>query len=295
MPASSDVEPAAPATGSARVPLGGRASKEAANRSARGSESTRAAGPVNSTWQNHVCESRPARTSKSKEAARDVNYVPVLNIFWFRWVAVNGRLKVKGLGALFTVDYASEMNIIRAPIVARSACFHNHLIHRRRAIESVYGRLIGKPCHGHACRAVLQRHQHFVVIKLPFVAANKLMLKIDNPLTGRRDFADERQAHLAVPSNFLRLIRDGLVGIGNLDRISGRKPYGCVRTWRIRQRREGGLATAAQEPGQNQQSEKARESRSRRVCDEHVPGNRSIVPHVSSVLHHATLFTLKNC
>ena len=61
----------------------------------------------------------PCPHLKSKEAARDVNYVPVLNIFWFRWVAVNGRLKVKGLGALFTVDYASEMNIIRAPIVAR--------------------------------------------------------------------------------------------------------------------------------------------------------------------------------
>ena len=48
---------------------------------------------------------------------------------------MNGRLKVKGLGALFIVDYASEMNIIRAPIVARSACFHDHLIHRRGAVE----------------------------------------------------------------------------------------------------------------------------------------------------------------
>jgi hypothetical protein len=33
------------------------------------------------------------------------------------------------------------------------------------------------------------------------------------------------------------LIRDGLVGIGSLDHISGRKSYRCFRTWRIRQRR----------------------------------------------------------
>src|SRR5512132_4350579 len=111
------------------------------------------------------CKSRqPA--SDSEPVPRDVDHVPVLNIFWFRYLAVNGRLEVKGLGDLFTVDYTSEMNIIRTPIVARAACFHDHLVDRPRAIESKYARLIGKPCHGHACRA-LQRHQHLVVIKLP--------------------------------------------------------------------------------------------------------------------------------
>ena len=124
------------------------------------------------------------------------------------------RPKINGLRALFSVDYASQMNIARASIVTHSARFHNRLVHSRRAIKSVYARLIGKSGHGHGCRAVLQRDQHFVVIKLAFIAADELMLKIDNPLAGSRDFADKRQTHLAVPANFLRLIRDGLVGIG---------------------------------------------------------------------------------
>src|SRR5438876_11133798 len=84
--------------------------------------------------------------------------------------------------------------------------------------------------HDAACHAVLQLDQHFAVFKLRFVAADKLMLKIDNPLAGSRDFADERQTHLAVPANFLRLIRDALIGIGNLDHISGRKSYRCLWT-----------------------------------------------------------------
>ena len=110
------------------------------------------------------------------------------------------------------------------------------------------------------------------------------MLKIDNPLTGRRDFAEERQAHLAIPSNFLRLIRDALVGIGNLDHISGREPYGCVRTWRIRQRREWGLAAAAQERSKNQQSEKARGRAHDASAMSRISARQQfIVPHVSTV------------
>src|SRR5206468_10287655 len=179
----------------------------------------------------------PCRHVKSKQAARDVDHVPVLNIFWFRRVAVNRRPKVNGLGELFAVDYAGQMNIARASIVTYSTRLHNRLIRRGRAIERVYARLIGKPGHGHGCSAVLQRHQRFVVFKLPFIAADEFMLKIDNSLAGSHDFADERQTHLAVSANFLRLIRDGLISIGNLDHISGRKLYGRMRPWRIRQRR----------------------------------------------------------
>src|SRR6266542_6850136 len=97
-------------------------------------------------------------------------------------------------------------------------------------------RSVGKSRHDDGCRTVLQRHQHFVVFKLPFVATDEFMLKIDNSVAGNCDFADERQTHLAVSANFLRLIRDSLIGVGNLDHISGREPYWCFRTWRIRQR-----------------------------------------------------------
>ena len=109
------------------------------------------------------------------------------------------------------------MNTAGASIVTHSARFHNRLVHSRRAIERVYARFIGKSGHGHGCRAVLQCDQHFAVFKLPFIAADEFMLKIDNSLAGSRDLADERQTHLAVSANFLRLIRDTLVGIGDLD------------------------------------------------------------------------------
>ena len=79
---------------------------------------------------------------------------------------MNGRPKINGLSELYSVDYASQPNIARAPIVAWSARFHYRLVYSRRAIKGVYGRLIGKAGHGHGCRAVLQRHQQFVVIKL---------------------------------------------------------------------------------------------------------------------------------
>src|SRR5204863_7335336 len=89
----------------------------------------------------------PSRPANSKQAARDVDHVAVLNIFWFRRVAANRRPKVNGLGALFAVDYASQMNIAPASIVTDSTRLHNCLIHRRRASERVYARLIVKPGH----------------------------------------------------------------------------------------------------------------------------------------------------
>src|SRR5438876_6067808 len=200
----------------------------------------------------------PGRHVNSKQAARDVNHVPILDIFWSYWLTVNGRPKVNGLTKLFAVNYASQMNIARTPIVTYSAGYHNRLVHSRRAIKIERTRSIGKSGHDHGCDAVLQRDQHFAVFKLRFVAADKLMLKIDNPLAGSRHLADERQTHLAVPANFLRLIRYALVGIGNLDCIPGSEPYSCFRAWRIRQRRLRGLAAAARKRGKNQQSEKAR-------------------------------------
>src|SRR5436309_8554609 len=117
------------------------------------------------------------------------------------------------------------MNTARASIVTHSARFHNRLVHSRRAIKSYSARSVGKSGHNYRGQTVLQRHQHFVVFKLPFVAADEFVLKIDNFLTGSRDFANERQTHLAVSANFLRLIWNAFVGIGNLDHISGREPY----------------------------------------------------------------------
>src|SRR4030095_822002 len=109
------------------------------------------------------------------------------------WFAANSRPKVNGLTTLYTVDYASQMNIAGAAIVTHPARLHNRLVHSRRAIKRDCARLISKPCYGHSCRAVLQGHQHFVAFKLPFIAANELMLKIDNSLAGSRYFPDERQ------------------------------------------------------------------------------------------------------
>src|SRR6266699_6711298 len=94
----------------------------------------------------------PCRHLKSKPAARDVDHVPVLDIFWFRRLAANGRFKVKGLGALFSVDYASQMNIAQASIVTHSTRFHNRLEHSRRAIKREFCRFINKSGYDHVCR-----------------------------------------------------------------------------------------------------------------------------------------------
>src|SRR5207249_10541788 len=174
---------------------------------------------------------------KSKPAARDVDHVAILDILWSRRPAVNGWPKINGLSALFSVDYASQMNIAGASVVTHSARFHNRLVHSRRPIKNNSARSVGKPGHNYRCRTVFQRDQHFTVFKLPFVVVDKFMLKIDRPLAGSRDFADKRETHLAVSANSLRLIGNAFVGIGNLDHISGREPYWYFRTWRIQQRR----------------------------------------------------------
>ena len=115
-------------------------------------------------------------------AAPDVDHVAILDILSSYWLTVNHRPKVDGLATLFAIDYTSQMNIARASIVTHTTRLHNRLVHRRRPIKRVYARLIGKPGHGHGCRAVFQRDQHFRVIKLAFIATDELMLKIDNPL-----------------------------------------------------------------------------------------------------------------
>src|SRR5262249_4770222 len=132
------------------------------------------------------------RPSKSKQAARDVDYVAVLDIFWFRWLAANTRPKINPLGKLFAIDYTRQMNIARASVVTHSACFHNRLVHRRRTVKRVCARFIGKSGNGRVSRAVLQRYQRFGVLKLAVVSADYFILKIDNPLAGCRAFADKR-------------------------------------------------------------------------------------------------------
>src|SRR5207248_11407753 len=154
---------------------------------------------VNSTWQNHVYwHIASSRHIKLEPAARYVDHVAVLDIRWFCRLAANSRPKINGLCALYTVNHTRQMNIARASIVTHSACFHDSLVHSGRAIENDWARLISKAGDDHRGRAVLQRNQHFVVVDLPFVAADELMLKIDNSLAGSRDFADKRQTQLAV-------------------------------------------------------------------------------------------------
>src|SRR6266404_4201876 len=134
----------------------------------------------------------PGRHVNSKQAARDVNHVPILDIFWSYWLTVNGRPKVNRLGTLYPIDYASQMNTACASIVTHSTGAHNRLVYSSRAIKIDRAGFVDKSRHDYRCPAVLQRDQHFVVFKLPFVAARDFMLKIDNPLAGRRDFADKR-------------------------------------------------------------------------------------------------------
>src|SRR5262249_3786450 len=159
-----------------------------------------------------------------------------------------------GLRMLYPIDYASEVNIAWASIVAYPAGLHDRLVHRGRAVKTDRTRFVGKSGHGHGCHAVLQRDQHFVVFELPFVAADELILKIDYPLVGGRDFADKRETHLAVSANFLRLVGDALVSIGNFDHISGSKSHSGPGPWRVRQRRGRAPATAPHRRPQNHQT-----------------------------------------
>ena len=87
----------------------------------------------------------PCRHLKSKQAARDVDHVAVLDILWSYWLTVNGRPKVNGLAALFSVDYASQMNIADASIVTYSARLHNRLVHGRWPIKTYVPGLLANP------------------------------------------------------------------------------------------------------------------------------------------------------
>src|SRR4029453_1495569 len=145
-----------------------------------------------------VASCTPAGTSESKPAARDVDHVSVLNIFGCCGFAVNGRPKVNGFGALYSIDYTSQMNIAQASIVTHSARVHDRLVHSLRTIKINFARLIGKSSHDDGSRTFLQCDHPLGIIKFPFVAADELLLKIDNPLACSRHLADERQTYLAV-------------------------------------------------------------------------------------------------
>src|SRR5262249_36496580 len=183
-------------------------SHERSSEHERESERTNAfRGLVDSTSQNHVCSHiAPSRHLKLEPAARDIDHVPILDIFWSYWLTVNGWSKIDGLSALHPVNYASETNIAGAPIITHPAGFHNHLVHSRGAVKGVCGWFIGKSGYGHSRRAVLQCDQHFAVVELALVAADQLMLKIDDSPASSCYFADEQEAHLPVPAHFLYLI-----------------------------------------------------------------------------------------
>src|SRR5437660_5801900 len=148
----------------------------------------------------------PCRHVRSKQAAREVDHVPVLDIFWIDRLAANTRAKINRLRTLHSVDYASEMNIAQASIVSDTARLHNRLIHSRRTIKRNFARISGESRYDHGCRTVLQRDQHLGVFKVLIVAMDKLSLEVDDPLAGSGHFPKERQTYLAVPANFLRLI-----------------------------------------------------------------------------------------
>src|SRR4030095_9538378 len=101
------------------------------------------------------CKSRqPA--SESEPAARDVDPVSVLDIFWIDRFTVNGGSKVNGFGSLFSVNYACQVNIAQASIVTHPARFHDRLVHRRWAIKINFTRLISKSGYDHGRRTTLQ-------------------------------------------------------------------------------------------------------------------------------------------
>src|SRR6266550_6770568 len=119
-PTRSNVEPVA----CAQVRPDCRTRKEAANRSATGSELTRIR--ARRIRQGKIMFARrPCRHLKTKQAAPDVNHVPILDILWSYWLTMNGWPKVNGLATLFAIDYASQMNIAGAAIVTHTTGLHN--------------------------------------------------------------------------------------------------------------------------------------------------------------------------
>ena len=67
------------------------------------------------------------RLAKSKQAALDIDHIPVLEIVWVERLAANTLPKIYSLGALYSVDYTSQVNIAHASIVSHSTRLHNHL------------------------------------------------------------------------------------------------------------------------------------------------------------------------
>src|SRR5882724_4853301 len=135
----------------------------------------------------------PCRHVRSKQAARDVDHVPVLNIFWVSRLATNIRPKINRLRALHSVDYASEVNVAEASIVTYPARCHNSLIHSRWAIKRNLARISGESRHDDSGQTVLQCDQHLGIIKVLVVAARELMLEITNPFAGSGHLSKVRQ------------------------------------------------------------------------------------------------------
>src|SRR5437016_5621343 len=90
------------------------------------------------------------------------------------------------------------MNIAEASIITHSARLHNRLIHSRRASKRTFARISDASRYDHGCRTVLQRAQHLGAMALIFVAADKLSLAVDDPLTGSGHVPKRRQADLPV-------------------------------------------------------------------------------------------------
>src|SRR6267378_2461313 len=132
----------------------------------------------------------PCRHVRLKQAARDVDHVPVLNIFWVGRLATNIRPKINGFSKLYSVDYASEVNVAEASIVSYPARCHNSLIHSRWAIKRNLARISGESRHDDGGQAVVHCDQHLGIIKIVVVAVDQFTLQIDNPPASCRDFTE---------------------------------------------------------------------------------------------------------
>src|ERR1700742_4343337 len=86
----------------------------------------------------------PCRHIRSKQAARNVDDVSVLDIFWVDRLAMNTGPKINGFSKLHSVDDTSQMNIARASVVPHATRFHDRLIHSRRAIKRDCSWFIGE-------------------------------------------------------------------------------------------------------------------------------------------------------
>src|SRR5215475_4045355 len=81
---------------------------------------------------------------RSKQAARNIDHVSVLDILWVDRFAMNTWPKINSLSALDAVDDTSQMNIACASIITYAARFHNRLVYSRGAIKRDCAGFIGE-------------------------------------------------------------------------------------------------------------------------------------------------------